>query len=139
MTNEVFVPVLGYEEFYSISNIGNVKSHKPSKSKSYFKRPSFLLKPTDVSGYKKVSLSKNNSPKNFYVHRLVAIAFIPNPENKPHINHINGLKLDNRVENLEWVTAKENINHSWKVLKKHNPIIGLKGYNTRSKTFKINK
>tara|TARA_R110000765_G_scaffold350658_1_gene440679 strand:+ start:44 stop:523 length:480 start_codon:yes stop_codon:yes gene_type:complete len=62
------------------------------------------------NGYMIVSFSKNGKQKKFVVHRLLAIAFIPNPENKPCIDHINGTKDDNRLENLRWVTHKENMN-----------------------------
>ena len=61
-------------------------------------------------GYMRVCLYKDGKVKKFYVHRLLAIAFIPNPENKPCIDHINGIRDDNRLENLRWVTYKENAN-----------------------------
>ena len=79
-----------------------------------------FIKPQSNGRYLKVTLSINGKERQFLVHRLVAKAFIPNPQNKPEVNHINGNRYDNRVENLEWVTASENQIHAVKTnLKKH--------------------
>lgn len=76
------------------------------------------MKPTiTVWGYLRVRLIKDKKGKNYFIHRLVAEIFVPNPKNKPQVNHIDGNKLNNQVNNLEWVTAKENINRSEKVKK----------------------
>ena len=89
---------------YEISTYGRIKSYKRGEQ---------IIKPVlDPDGYLKVRLNNNNKRKNFSIHRLVAIAFIHNPDNKPEINHIDGDKFNNRVENLEWVTAAENIAHA---------------------------
>jgi hypothetical protein len=104
---------------------------------------SIMLKPRKAGrGYCQVNLGANQ--RNQYVHRLVAEAFIPNPENKPQINHINGIKSDNRVENLEWVTAKENVRHALEIgladrhdsRKAH---IGSKHHNTSLKESQVLK
>jgi hypothetical protein len=89
---------------YEISNIGRVKSINYSKER--------ILKLQNMNGYDRVGLSINGVTTLFLVHRLVALAFIDNVNNHSFINHINGIKNDNRVENLEWCTSTENLNHA---------------------------
>lgn len=88
-------------EDYTIDSYGNVYSKRKNK---------YLKQAINRDGYCKVTLQKNKFTKMYSVHRLVAQTFIPNPNNLPQVNHINGIKTDNRIENLEWVTAKENMN-----------------------------
>ena len=107
--------VSGYEGLYVVNSCGVVKSLGRSLTRkdgrSYNREERVLTQHTDTKGYMKVHLCKDGKPKNAFVHRLVAQAFIPNPDNLPQVNHINEDKSDNRVENLEWVTCRENVNH----------------------------
>ena len=108
--NEIWKDIAGYEGLYQISSLGRVKS---LGNKSNHKKP-IILKQSLVMQYLCVGLTKNSKGKMYKVHRLVADAFIPNPKNKPQVNHINGNKIDNRVENLEWNTESENLKHAFK-------------------------
>ena len=107
---EIWKDIKGYEGEYLVSNTGKVKSIK--KRFGTLNQETILKPATIWTGYLRVGLVKDKKPKSIFVHRLVAQAFIPNPENKPIINHINGDRTDNRVENLEWCTQKENCKKS---------------------------
>ena len=109
---EIWKDIKGYEGRYQISNFGRVKSLIYPKEK-IMNIYNFRRDGEKGKGYWRVRLIKNSSYKYFFVHRLVAEAFIPNPNNYATVNHINGDKTDNRAENLEWCTQKENINHAW--------------------------
>ena len=114
--DEVWKDIEGYEGLYQVSTCGNVKSLpkvRRNGTGTYIQKER-LLKPSNTStGYKKVELYKDGKRKSFKVHRLVAIAFIPNPDNKPEVNHIDGNKINNNIDNLEWVTSSENTIHAY--------------------------
>jgi len=102
---EEWKDIIGYEGIYEISNQGRILSKKNNHK---------ILKCTVRKGYVFVILRKENTSKQFRVHRLVAENFIDNPEKKEQVNHINGIKHDNRLCNLEWNTSFENMQHAYK-------------------------
>lgn len=104
---EIYACIEGYTN-YLITSYGRVISINDNKYNLQFKQKSTNY---DKDGYEKVTLAKKHKPKVFSVHRLVAQAFIPNPDNKPQVNHIDENKTNNHIYNLEWTTAKENCNH----------------------------
>ena len=115
MRLEIWKPIyIDYDDFirYGISDSGRVKNLKTNK---------ILKAEVDKDGYLKVNLYLGDVKKHFFVHRLVAIAFIPNPNNLPQVNHINGIKTDNHPENLEWCDCQYNITHAIKTGLRKNP------------------
>ena len=115
--NEIWKPIRNFETYYLVSNLGRIKSLKRKiwNGIKYFDKKEIILKPHFTKKkYLSIGLRRNNLSSGHMVHRLVAKAFIPNPLNKKTVNHINGIKDDNRVENLEWNTVKENVRHSWR-------------------------
>ena len=104
--------VLNYEGLYFVDVDGNVYS-APKKTRKGIRK--LKANKNTNTGYLGVDLCKNGEIKRFLIHRLIAETFIPNPENKPQVNHINGIKNDNRLVNLEWCTRSENQLHSIKI------------------------
>jgi hypothetical protein len=115
MQNEEWVQIVGYEGLYEVNRNGEIKS---VERKYIFPKTAVKVKETilkqriDRGGYYTVVLHKGGKSCTRYVHRLIGTAYINNPFKKPYINHINGNKLDNSLENLEWVSASENMKHA---------------------------
>lgn len=144
MKNEIWKDIEGYEGLYQISNLGRVKSLGRKNCSNQCLKTKILNPSFDNKrGYKRACLCKNNKEKRIMVHLLVAKAFIPNILNKPIINHIDGNKANNSVDNLEWCTYKENSQHAIKLglidvekRKENMRKIGEKSYNINRKKIK---
>lgn len=102
LPNEIFKDVVGYEGIYKISESGVL----------FNTQRNVIIKGNDCGGYLQYTIIKNRKPKTIKAHRLVAFAFVLNPDNKPEVNHIDGIKRNNHFTNLEWVTHIENMKHA---------------------------
>ena len=133
---EIWKDIEGFDGYYQISSFGRVKSlsREMFNGKCYFYSKEKILKVQNhTHGYCVIVIRYNKKINNFYIHRLVAQYFIDNPKNKREVNHINFIKLNNDVENLEWVSSIENKSHI-KILKKGtSKYVGVY-YNHRSNT-----
>lgn len=126
---EIWKPIKGYELSHLISNFGRIKTlSRKVKCRFGYRiiRERIIYNNKKLLSYNIVQLKRNG--ERFPAHRLVAIAFIENPENKPHVNHIDGNKGNNRVDNLEWCTPRENELHSYRVLNKKPNLKNLSTY-----------
>lgn len=122
MQKEIWKDIKGFESLYQVSNLGRIKSlskfinnNPKSKTIGFYSKEKNLKPTKSNSGYLYVVIYKKSKKYTLFIHRLVAQAFIPNPDNLPQVDHLDGNKLNNNVDNLEWVTSKENINRAWKM------------------------
>lgn len=115
---EVWVPITGFGDAYSVSNLGNVMRTAPRQLKHRKIDPWANFKPSDIrantnrSGYRQVRIGVSGSQTTISIHRLVAKAFIPNPDGLKDVNHKDGDKTNNRVDNLEWISRSGNVLHA---------------------------
>lgn len=127
LLNEEFRDIKGYEGLYQVSNYGRVKSLTRNVKNNSVLREKILKNNIRKNKYCQVNLYKNTIYKKISIHRLVIGTFILNLENKPCVNHIDGNPTNNRLDNLEWCTYSENIQHSFKYLNRQCPTKGKFG------------
>ena len=123
LDNEIWMPVVGYEGLYEVSNMGRVKTLERTYTQGvapFTVKEAIKIASVKNTGYLRVMLSKNCKPKSYSIHRLVIIAFYGYHEILKEVNHKNGVKSDNRLENLEWSDRSKNITHSFRVLGRTN-------------------
>jgi NUMOD4 motif/HNH endonuclease len=129
MATEIFKDIPNYKGIYQISNLGRVKSMYKLVIRSVsgnFIKKELILKPfISTTGYLIIKLRKDNINTHFKIHRLTALLFIDNPKKLPEVNHINRNKLDNSLQNLEWVTARENSCHKVSETEKSSSYVGV--------------
>ena len=116
MEKEIFKDIIGYEGKYQISNLGRVKGLSRQVYNNfdpYMTKERILKSCINNAGYYVLNLCLNGKVNMHLVHRLIAVNFIPNPKNKPAINHKNGIKTDNRLDNIEWSTYSDNNQHAY--------------------------
>lgn len=111
---EQWKEIKGNREIYEVSSLGNVRTKDREGARGRHIKGHILTQRDNSNGYLRCNLNVNGKRKSYLVHRLVADLFIPNPNNKPFINHIDGNKHNNLVDNLEWCTRSENEKHAWK-------------------------
>lgn len=120
INEEIWKDIIGYEGFYQVSNLGRIKSlpritARDERTIKILTGRILRLNRDERGGYLKVSLSKVGKTKKVNVHRIVALSFLENPNNLPQVNHINAIKIDNRVEDLEWVSRSDNSKHAYRM------------------------
>ncbi|MEG9208263.1 NUMOD4 domain-containing protein [Lactococcus garvieae] len=129
--NEEWRDIVGYENIYQVSNLGRVRS-------LHYGRIRILAQAENIDGYLVVNLCVNMNKKSLRVHRLVASAFITNPQNKPQVNHIDENKKNNQIKNLEWTTEKENSNYGTRTKRAADSRRGMKySLNHKSTAWKL--
>ena len=121
--NEIWKDITNYEGLYQASNTGKIKSlprkeitknpHNPDKTMIRTRNEKILKQSLDKDGYLKTALCKDSHAITYFIHRLIALTFLKNDENLPQINHKNGIKIQNNVENLEWCNQNHNMQHAF--------------------------
>lgn len=130
MNEEIWKDIPGYEDLYQASNLGRIRSipRKGTKTKNIH-----IIKYNTKNSkhYCHCGLCKNGKSKTISVHRIIALTFMPNPDNLPQVNHIDGNKENNKVSNLEWISNLENIKHSYKIGLRKEQVEKLRNINKR--------